>query len=116
VQTRAHFRLDDDGELVKGVTYTGWDPFDTPVFLVRRRAEGAACVLALEGGQGALPIHDLQVLPVIVDGRPVAMAQGLAVSVTQATGTYLLIDCDLPGTKKAAGIATKESVWVGRMK
>jgi hypothetical protein len=86
------------------------------VILARRRAPSLACVLVLEAGKEKLPIQDLQVLPVTVNGRPVPMHQGLAVSVTTAAGTHLLIDCDLPGTKRAGGIETTEDLWVGKAK
>ncbi|MBI4026788.1 MAG: hypothetical protein HY360_17525 [Verrucomicrobia bacterium] len=114
--TRAHFLLDGDGELIKGVTYSGWEPVDTPVLLVRRQASAMACVLALEAGKDKLPIQDLKVLPVTVNDRAAPMDQGLAVSITLATGVYVLIDCDLPGTKKAAGIETPDNLWVGKAK
>jgi hypothetical protein len=75
-----------------------------------------ACVLVLEAGKEKLPVQDLKVLPVTVNGAAVPMHQGLAVSVTTAAGTHLLLDCDLPGTKRAAGIETAENLWVGKAK
>ena len=114
IPTRAHFLLDGDGELVKGVTYTCWNPIDTAVLLVRRQAPAAACVLALDAGKDKMPLLDLKTVPLTVNGKAVPMPQGLAVSITVAAGKFLLIDCDLPGAKQAAGIKTEDNLWLGK--
>jgi hypothetical protein len=114
LDARAQFVLDGDGEVVRGTTHTGWHPFLTPIVLARRRARAAACVLVVEAGEKALPLQGVEVLPVAVDGRPVPAHEGLAVALTTRSGSYLVIDCDLPGTKRAGSIETKRSLWAGR--
>ena len=112
---RAHFVLDGEGEVVQGRTHTGWHPFLTPLVVARRKAKTAACVLVVEAGDKELPVTKLEVLPVEVNGKAVPAHDGLAVAVATKGGSYLVIDCDLPGTKKAGGVVTKECLWVGKM-
>jgi len=111
---RAHWVLDGEGEVVQGTTHTGWHPFLTPIVLARRRAKAVACVLVVEAGDTTLPLRRVEVLPVTVDGRPVPAHDGLAVALTAPSGSYLVIDCDLPGTKRAGSLETTKSLWAGR--
>ena len=113
--TRARFFLDAESEVVRGRTHTGWHPFLTPVVLARRTAKSAACVMVLEAtGEGA-PHCEVKLLPVEMDGTPVARHEGIAVAVTGRDGSYLVLDCDRPGVKTAGPVQTSDSLWVGKL-
>ncbi len=116
--TRAHFLVDGDSELVRGVTYTGWDPYDTTFLMLRRQAKTAACVIVLEAGKdpAAMPLKEVKLLPLTADCKPVSEEQGVAVSITLDSETYTLIDCDLPGVKKAGSVSTEDILFVGKDK
>jgi hypothetical protein len=107
--------LDGEGELVQATTWSGWYPAQVPVFLARRQADSVACVQVLEPGP-PYPVTDLRTLPLTADGKPVPPSQGMAVSLTTANGSFLLIDCDLPGVKRAGSVETADTLWVGKAK
>ena len=104
--------LDGAGELIQGTTWSVWNPVQVPVFLARRRAAAVTCIQVLEAGPN-YPVTDVRMLPLTVDGKAVAPTDGTAVALVTATGTALVVDCDLPGTKRAGGVETTESLWVG---
>jgi len=113
--TRARIMMDGEGEVIRGEAWSGWHPALTSVLFARRTAPSAAFVLVLEAGEKALPVEEAEVLPVTVDGKAVSRHQGLAVLLNTAASSYLILDCDLPGKKRAAGIETTDSLWVGRI-
>jgi len=49
-----------------------------------------------------------------VNGKAVPRHEGLAVSLTLASGTYVVIDCDAAGHKQAGGVATAATLWAGK--
>jgi len=111
---RMHCLMDGEGEVIRGTTWSVWNPVEVPFFLSRRRSEAVAWVQVLQSGAKELPITNLRVLPVTVDGKQVPRHQGAAVSLTTGRGAFLLIDCDLPGVKRAGGVETRDSLWVGK--
>ena len=111
---RLHVLLDGEGEVLQGLVWNIWNPVQQPGFLTRRTAPAVACVHVLEPGP-EYPLEDLQVLPLAVDGKPVPLWQGLAVSLTLPSGKYLLIDSDLPGLKSAAGVSTEETLYLAKL-
>ena len=85
------------------------------MFLARRQTEAVACVQVLEPGP-PYPVTDLKIIPLTADGKKVPPSQGMAVALTTAQGTCVLIDCDLPGVKRAGGSETANTLWVAKAK
>jgi hypothetical protein len=78
--------LDGPGQLIRAKTYTGWHPFYTPLYLVRRRADTFTAITVIEAGEKAPPIAKVERLAVTMDGRELPPADALALRIAMKDG------------------------------
>ncbi|MDD5706450.1 MAG: hypothetical protein PHR35_11020 [Kiritimatiellae bacterium] len=92
LKARTHILLDGPGQLLRARTYTGWNPYLTPIYLARRQGKTFTAVTVIEAGETNLPIAAIERLPVLVEGRAVPSSERIAIRIRMKNGRTYDID------------------------